>query len=570
MLGVSQLGGLYIFSQDSLKNITNILYPDILFYPDAIDIQGNKIIAGTNIGLVEIDIDSGSLTTLKLTDPWYVRLMNWIKRNLQTFVNIGVPAAIALIIILVVLLLLSLDRKRIIKERNKKIEDLNKVRNELTLGNGELTKEKEDLGEKINDLTTKGQELEEKNNELVMANKSLEEEKNILDSKIITLEREKTNLTDLNKALTNYNESLETLNKKQEDENVKLKIDSDKLKNDNMKLTNEKKELKDEVVVLTVEKNELTQVKDSLDKRIADLTAKERELDNMNKTLRTTNKGLTVQQKKLTEAIETLKKEFTASHEQVKEEVLFQNRRMLRNEWSIGSDLQTKSLSHYQIFVDYISKKEEIEKKISELEFGDTTDDNLFHNKLNTLSQSIHENLFTPLLKVDACALREWVINHEEQLLQKSDEKFVKVFREQIEDLVKQYFTEESIAFIPGVRGKQSYDIFLRICAAALMLIPPQLVPTEKKRTKAEENRLQKVIERVNSPRYLHPLLIQYKWEGVSKNNFEAKKSDMKDDFELFLKAKKAPKSSAYNLSFVVKNDFLEEALKRLFKMENE
>ena len=102
------------------------------------------------------------------------------------------------------------------------------------------------------------------------------------------------------------------------------------------------------------------------------------------------------------------------------------------------------------------------------------------------------------------------------------------------------------------------------------MLIPPQLVPTEKKRTKAEENRLQKVIERVNSPRYLHPLLIQYKWEGVSKNNFEAKKSDMKDDFELFLKAKKAPKSSAYNLSFVVKNDFLEEALKRLFKMENE
>lgn len=437
LLGVSQLGGLYIFSQDSLKNIANVLYPDIIFYPDAIDIQGNKIVAGTNIGLVEIDLDSGSLTTLKLTDRWYVRLMNWIKRNLQVFVKTEISVAIALIIIFVVLLFLSLDRKKKIEERNNEIKALNDAKNDLA---------------------------------------------------------------------------------------------------------NEKK---------------------NLDKRIAKLIAKELKLEKA-------NKSLSARKKELTEAIEKLKREFTNSHKQVKEEILSQNRRMLRTDWSIGSDPQPQSLSHYQILADYMSKKEEIERKINELEFGDATDDNLFHNKLDELTQSIHTELFTPLLKVEACVLREWVIEHERQLVQKPNEKYIKVFREQIEELVTQFLTEETIDFMPGVRERQSFEIFLRICAAALLLVPPQLLPTEDKCTKAEEKESQKAVERINSPRNFHPLLIQYKWKGVSKNNFEAKKSDMKADFELFLESEKSQNAEAYSLSFVIKNEFVKEALKKLFKMEKE
>ena len=528
LLGVSQLGGLYIFSQDSLRNITDTLCPDILFYPDAIDIQGNKIVAGTNIGLVEVNMDNGTIVSLTLTDPLRVRLMSWIKRNIQAFTNFGIPAALALVIILVVLVFLSWDRKKKIKERNNEIKSLNNAKNELT-------QTKDNLSEKIANLTAKEQKLEQKNRELEKDNKDLEEGKNGLASKISNLEREMTELTASNNTLKNSNEVFGKLNQKLEKENVKLEKESDKLRSDNEKLAEEKTGL-----------------------------------EKKNKTLKANNKDLSVRKKELTEAIKKLKKEFTDSHKQVKEEVLFQNRRMLRTNWSIGNDPLSQSLSRYQIFVDYKSKKEEIEKKIKELEFGNATDDNLFHNELDKLSQSIQEELFTPLMKVDACALREWAITHEKQLVQNPDEKYIKVFREQIEELIKQYFTEETIVFVPGVRGKQSFDIFLRICAAALLLIPPQLVATESKLTKKEENSLQKAVERINSPRNLHPLLIKYKWKGISKNNFEAKKSDMKDDFELFLESERSQNAEAYKLSFVIKNEFVKEALKKLFKMEKE
>ncbi|MBO4645730.1 MAG: hypothetical protein J5642_04365 [Bacteroidales bacterium] len=515
LLGVSQMGGLYIFSQDSMNNMPQTLYPDIIFYPDAIDVQGNKIVAGTNIGLVEINLENGNLTSIPLT-YWYVWLKEWIIRNLRGFIKFGIPAAISLTIFIVFLLLLSVDRRKKIKKRNTEIEA-------LKIENDKLNKQKR------------------------------------------TLERENKNLNKKNGTLKVYNKNLTQQKQELEKSNTQLNLTNNELKTDNEHLSQKKQELEKDNSTLLTHNGELMTQNEFLSMQNTQLDKKNRQLNTTREKLESKNDLLKQEKENLNKKILELKKEFAASHEQVKKDVLFNNRQMLREKWDIGSDPQPKMLSHYQIYVDYMSKKKEITDEINHLEFDE---DNQFHNNLEKLTQSIHTELFTPLLKMDACALREWAIDHEEELVNQSDEKYLKVFREEMDKLISNHLTK-CITFHTGNREKETHDIYFSLFAASLLRVCPEMADEEKnlsRKMKKEINQRQKKIEDLTKSGCLYHLL--YENMGIiSIKNFERKKSNMKTEFEKIVKAKTTP--LAYKLEFEIHNEFLMEALNKWFKSKD-
>lgn len=163
IVGVSQIGGLYVFAQkDSQISLIDTLYPDILFYPDAIHIRDNVITAGSSLGLVEFKWDINNEAPLKLInlkEPFFVRCESFIKKHLQAVINIGVPAAITLILLVISLTIWSLYKK-------KKIKELNKQKTELDKENINLGKQNYELNKQNAKLNKQNVELDKQNTEL--------------------------------------------------------------------------------------------------------------------------------------------------------------------------------------------------------------------------------------------------------------------------------------------------------------------------------------------------------------------------------------------------------------------
>lgn len=106
LIGISKVGGVYLFRQDSLSDY-QLLYPDIVFNPEAISVQSDlSILAGTNIGLIKIS-QTGILSKMNLDEPWYVDWAQKLKPYLESFIKGGVPVAIALIIIITALFIVG-------------------------------------------------------------------------------------------------------------------------------------------------------------------------------------------------------------------------------------------------------------------------------------------------------------------------------------------------------------------------------------------------------------------------------------------------------------------------------
>lgn len=139
LLGVSTKGGLYMFTREK-PTVIDTLYPDILFYPDAIDIQGNIITAGTSIGLIKIDLNENGenqLCEIQLHEPLLVQLKYFIRNHLQKFIRIGLPSALALVLIIIILSIWIFFKTKKINELNKNNNDLKKNNKSL---NGQFKK----------------------------------------------------------------------------------------------------------------------------------------------------------------------------------------------------------------------------------------------------------------------------------------------------------------------------------------------------------------------------------------------------------------------------------------------
>lgn len=162
LLGVSQLGGLYIFQQSRLNaGVCANLWPDIIFYPDAICIQNGTVIAGSSIGLVKCDLVHHSLTPFHLKEPWHVRLKQFLQHNLQTLISIGIPAALALLILIVVLICWSANKTQKISRLIELNDGLKEKNRDIAEENRNLTDEKALLTTENTALMQKRLELEE-------------------------------------------------------------------------------------------------------------------------------------------------------------------------------------------------------------------------------------------------------------------------------------------------------------------------------------------------------------------------------------------------------------------------
>ena len=213
LLGISSVGGLYVFSQDSLSSPPEILYPDILFYPDAIQIQDSIITAGTSIGLIELTIGKDTVThrEILLHEPLLERIKYFIQNHLQKFINIGIPAAIALGILILFLSIWSFHKTR----KNEELNDQNKA----------LSREKGEL--EIANEALKGQNtaLSREKGELETANEALKGQNT-------TLSREKGELETANEALKGQNTILKNQKEQYEKDLERYEAAREEMRND--------------------------------------------------------------------------------------------------------------------------------------------------------------------------------------------------------------------------------------------------------------------------------------------------------------------------------------------------
>lgn len=181
ILGISRLGGLCKIPQDKLHD-AKMLYSDILFYPEAIDIQEEKgvINAGTNTGLLELSLADLSFTPLALTEKSYVRFINFIRTQTQSFIRLGFIAVLILLLLIAVLVWWSVKRAKIVAE-------LVETNNALNATNDKLRTDKDNLSMEV-------AELVETNNTLSATNDKLRMDKDNLGMEISRLELEKSQL----------------------------------------------------------------------------------------------------------------------------------------------------------------------------------------------------------------------------------------------------------------------------------------------------------------------------------------------------------------------------------------
>jgi len=180
LLAVSRTNGLYLFPQNDISAPTDTLFPDILFYPGSVCVHGDTITAGTNIGLVEIDMKTSKLDLLPLQDPWYVRLKNVVEPHLQTFVSLGIPAAIALIVLVILLTIWVFYKTEVIGKLNEQNQILDEKNGELSSENETLKQDNRTLSEENGILSTENEELGRQRNALVRERDKLTGERNRL------------------------------------------------------------------------------------------------------------------------------------------------------------------------------------------------------------------------------------------------------------------------------------------------------------------------------------------------------------------------------------------------------
>lgn len=189
IVGVSQIGGLYVFAQNGSRiSLIDTLYPDILFYPDAIHIRDNKITAGSSLGLVQFNWginDETPLVPIKLKEPFFVRCGIFIKKHLQSVVNIGVPAAIILILLVISLTIWSLCKKKKIEELNKQNTELDSKNTVLCSQNDELNRQNTKLNKQNTRLNKQNVVLNKQNTELRNTKEQFEKGREIVRTNVL-------------------------------------------------------------------------------------------------------------------------------------------------------------------------------------------------------------------------------------------------------------------------------------------------------------------------------------------------------------------------------------------------
>ncbi len=189
IVGVSQIGGLYVFAQNGSRiSLIDTLYPDILFYPDAIHIRDNEITAGSSLGLVQFNWginDETPLVPIKLKEPFFVRCGIFIKKHLQSVVNIGVPVAIILILLVISLTIWSLCKKKKIEELNKQNTELDSKNTELCSQNDELNRQNTKLNKQNTRLNKQNVVLNKQNTELRNTKEQFEKGREVIRTNVL-------------------------------------------------------------------------------------------------------------------------------------------------------------------------------------------------------------------------------------------------------------------------------------------------------------------------------------------------------------------------------------------------
>ena len=449
LLGISQLGGLYKFRQESLSHDKpRPLYPDIIFYPDAIDISANTLTAGTNIGLVEIDMENSDISFLSIIEPWYVRLGDRLQSYMQPLISIGLPAAIALVIIIIALLLLSWWGGEKTKEKLEKLDKKYKEKkNELE----QLSEHNRESEEKLNQLNKQNRESEEKLQLLSEQNRESEEK-----------------LNQLNKQNRESEEKLKQLGEQNRESEEKLKQSQELL-------------------------------------------------------------------------------EYIRQHHEIEKITLTSADRLHQDKWSIWHDPLTENLKCYDEYQECMKKRIDLFDKINQLDYLNDKD---FHSKLKSFSQEAHRDYFPLLMKVDVFALRVWITKHHKHLMEDyTNDKYVFHFRQEIESIVKRYFTDEYVTKEIGKREEGTFEFYWRMWAAALLLNSPNTasrdkLPTLKKDKTSDNNDPQEIITSiVKKPRNLRPLLCyivednEIRPKEISEDNFNSIKKKLKEDYSILVES---------------------------------
>lgn len=154
ILGISRLGGLCKFPLKNMHDAT-MRYSDILFYPEAIDIQEEKgvITAGTNTGLLELSIDDLSFVPLSLSERGYVRFISFIRTQTQSFVRLGSVAVLVLLVLIAILVVWSVKKA-------KEVATLVETNKALDATNSRLRQDKDNLSVEIKKLAPEKAQLE--------------------------------------------------------------------------------------------------------------------------------------------------------------------------------------------------------------------------------------------------------------------------------------------------------------------------------------------------------------------------------------------------------------------------
>jgi len=191
IFGISKAGGLYLFDRYQMTQISDTpLLSDIFFYPNAVQIQGNTLLAGTSIGLISVNLNNTSAVShIEIKESPTTSMESFIRNSTKDVVTFGLLTI--LIIMLIVAGLIILTHK------------LKKRRDEIIAINSKLSSDKESLSKEI---ATKQTEI-----------RNLSSDKESLSKEIATKQTEIRNLSSdkdsLSKEINNKKQEINELNK---------------------------------------------------------------------------------------------------------------------------------------------------------------------------------------------------------------------------------------------------------------------------------------------------------------------------------------------------------------------
>jgi len=117
LVGVSKNGGLYLFNRHSLtKSPDSLIFPDIFFYPNAIQLQDSILYAGTNSGLIRVNLQHPSeIKVVAVKESLTTTIGTFVRNRTQDAINFSIFTVLIFLIIIALLFILT----RQLKKRSK-------------------------------------------------------------------------------------------------------------------------------------------------------------------------------------------------------------------------------------------------------------------------------------------------------------------------------------------------------------------------------------------------------------------------------------------------------------------